>query len=389
MYRKLTSRRLFNGFEYLSKDAVLILNEEGVVMDIVPIEDAGDDIAFLDGILCPGLINAHGHLELSHLKNKIPRHTGLPDFLFRVMTSRADDMEHIRQSMIEAEQEMLNAGIVAMGDISNTTHSIPVKQQRHMAYRNFIEAAGFDPQQAGKRFQDSRQVQKAFTEAGLESVVVPHAPYSVSTPLMEQIVNQGVGQILTMHNQECDAENLFFSKKQGELLTLFSRLGISTDVFQETGTSSMQATVSMFAGLDKMILVHNVFTAEEDIVYAKSLANSVFESLYFCLCPNANQYIQQSMPSIKLLLDHGCRIVIGTDSLASNQRLSIYEEIQTLQNAFPDISLEKMLGWATRQGAIALGFDPWLGSFEKGKQPGVVLLDGNESRLLVRAGVPD
>jgi cytosine/adenosine deaminase-related metal-dependent hydrolase len=388
LYRKLTSRRLFNGFEYLSEDAVLILNKDGVVMDIVPAEEAGDEIAYFDGILCPGLINAHGHLELSHLKNKIPRHTGLPDFLFRVMTSRVDDPEYIRQSMIEAEQDMLQAGIVAMGDISNTTDSIAVKQQRKMAYRNFIEAAGFDPQLADKRFQDSRMVQQAFTEAGLESVIVPHAPYSVSKPLMEQIIKQAAEQILTMHNQESDAENQFFLNKQGELRTLYQRLGISTDHFQETGTSSLQATVSAFANVDKMILVHNVFTTEADIEYAKTLASTFFDSLYFCLCPNANQYIQEWMPPVKLLLDHGCRLVLGTDSLASNQRLSIYEEIQTLQNAHSDISMEAMLGWATRQGAIALGFDAWLGTFEKGKQPGVVLLDGSEARLLVPAAVP-
>ena len=388
MYRKLTSRRLFNGFEYLSEDAVLILNQDGVVMDVVPAEDAGDDIACFDGILCPGLINAHGHLELSHLKNKIPRHTGLPDFLFRVMTSREDDPEHIRQSMVEAEQDMLQAGIVAMGDISNTTHSIVVKQQRKMAYRNFIEVAGFDPTQAGNRFQDSLRVQQAFSEAGLESAIVPHAPYSVSKPLMEQIVKQGGGQILTIHNQESDAENQFFLHKQGELLTLFQRLGISTDPFQETGTSSMRATVSTFTGIDKMILVHNVFTTEADIDYAKTLATSFFDSLYFCLCPNANEYIQQSMPPVQMLLDHGCRMVFGTDSLASNKRLSVYEELQTMQNAYSDIPMEEMLGWATRQGAIALGFDAWLGSFEKGKQPGVVLLDGNEARLLIPAAVP-
>ncbi|MFM7710113.1 MAG: amidohydrolase family protein [Ferruginibacter sp.] len=388
MYRKLTSRRLFNGFEYLSEDAVLILSQDGVVIDIVPTEEAGDDIAFFEGTLCPGLINAHGHLELSHLKNKIPKHTGLPDFLFRVMTSRDDDPEQIRQSMMEAELDMLQAGIVAMGDISNTTHSIVVKQQRKLSYRNFIEAAGFDSKQAGIRFQDSLRIQHAFTEAGLASVIVPHAPYSVSTPLMKQIVHQGTGQILTMHNQESEAENQFFLNKQGELLTLFRNLGLSTDLFQETGTSSLQATLSQFTSVDKMILVHNVFTAEADIEYAYTLATDFFNSLYFCLCPNANQYIQQSMPPLQMMREHRCRVVLGTDSLASNQRLSVYEEIQTLQTVFPDIPLEEMLGWATSQGAIALGFDAWLGSFEKGKQPGVVLLDGNEVRLLVPAGVP-
>ena len=100
--------------------------------------------------------------------------------------------------------------------------------------------------------------------------------------------------------------------------------------------------------------------------------------MYFCLCPNANVYISNKLPDINLFVRNQCNIVLGTDSLASNDQLSILEEINTLQKAYPDLSLSEMLKWATSNGAKALKIDDKYGSFEKGKTPGVVLIQ-NES----------
>ncbi|RYF81051.1 MAG: hypothetical protein EON98_12840, partial [Chitinophagaceae bacterium] len=99
---------------------------------------------------------------------------------------------------------------------------------------------------------------------------------------------------------------------------------------------------------------------------------------FFCLCVNANQYIEGVMPPVELFRKNGCRIVLGTDSLASNWSLSILDEMKTIRKHFPAIPLEEMLQWATINGANALGFDETLGSFENGKRPGVILLDGED-----------
>jgi cytosine/adenosine deaminase-related metal-dependent hydrolase len=78
-----------------------------------------------------------------------------------------------------------------------------------------------------------------------------------------------------------------------------------------------------------------------------------------------------------MLRRNGCNIVLGTDSLASNWSLRITDEIKTIRQHFPAIPLEEIFGWATLNGAKALGMDAVLGSFEKGKKPGVVLIDEN------------
>ncbi len=99
-----------------------------------------------------------------------------------------------------------------------------------------------------------------------------------------------------------------------------------------------------------MILVHNVATREEDLVACDGRGRR----LYFCLCPNANLYIGGQLPDVDLLVRHGCRLVVGTDSLASNHGLSILEELKTLQGAFPHLSTPTLLEWATYNGAEAL-----------------------------------
>ncbi|RYZ46146.1 MAG: hypothetical protein EOO14_24930 [Chitinophagaceae bacterium] len=95
---------------------------------------------------------------------------------------------------------------------------------------------------------------------------------------------------------------------------------------------------------------------------------------FFCLCVNANQYIEASLPPVEMLRQQGCNLVLGSDSLASNWSLNILDEIQTIRQSFPGIPLEEILTWATSNGAKALGMESLLGSFEKGKRPGVVLL---------------
>ena len=87
-YRKLSADKIFNGLHWINEGAVLVVNEKGEIRDIVSRENAGDDIEHLKGFLVPGLVNCHCHLELSHLKNVIPPHTGLIDFLLTVIKKK-------------------------------------------------------------------------------------------------------------------------------------------------------------------------------------------------------------------------------------------------------------------------------------------------------------
>jgi cytosine/adenosine deaminase-related metal-dependent hydrolase len=102
-------------------------------------------------------------------------------------------------------------------------------------------------------------------------------------------------------------------------------------------------------------------------------------SIHYCLCPNANLFIEGRMPPVPLLMAEGRSLVIGTDSLASNDQLSIASEIGAILHAFPDVTLGQALKWATSNGAAALGFENELGSFTRGHRPGIILLDDDLS----------
>src|ERR1044071_6051359 len=118
-YRKFSADFLFTGFK-MKPGSVLITDIEGIVQDIVPVDEAGEDIETFKGILTPGLINCHCHLELSHLKDIIPPHTGLIEFLCSVVQKRGFEQEVIQEAIRKAEKEMYDNGIVAVGDICNT-----------------------------------------------------------------------------------------------------------------------------------------------------------------------------------------------------------------------------------------------------------------------------
>ncbi len=386
MYRKFTANNIFTGDSILLQGNVLITDTAGAVIDIVDLMDAGEDIEFLNGLLCPGFINAHCHLELSHLKGIIPQKTGLVDFVFKVITQRHFAEEQILAAIETAENEMLQNGIVAVGDICNNALTIPQKKKQLLRYHNFIEVSGFVPVLANERFEKGVEIMKQFqllpTANCQPPTVSPHAPYSVSPQLFELINNATENNIVTIHNQETTAEDNFIKNKTGDFLKLYEQLNIDISFYKPGGKSSLQTWLPYLNKNQSLILVHNVTTSEEDIKFSQlPTANHQLLSA-FCLCPNANLYITNTLPNVNMLMEQNCNIVLGTDSFASNHQLNILEEIKTLHKNFPAIKLETMLQWATINGAKALQMDNALGSFEKGKQPGVVLIEGIENLQL-------
>lgn len=370
----------------LDASKVLIMHPDGSVADIVAEVDAGDDIEAYAGILSPGFINVHCHLELSYLKDRIPMHMGLISFLSSVMTERSRVVEFIEDAIQKAEEDMLANGIVAVGDISNTAYTIFQKQKKRLRYINLLEVAGFPETIAQNRYDSIQSLRGQFSDAHLHTSIVPHAPYSVSKRLFENIETDPTNGIISMHNQEMAEENEWYQSMSGPLHNFYKQWNIPTASFEPTGKTSLQSLLPIMDVSKKHILVHNVHTTEEDIILSKQHFVACPQNLVFCFCLNANEYIQNTLPPIHLFQKHGCNMVLGTDSLASNSRLCIYEEMKVMQKAMPDISLIDLLSWATLAGARALGIEDQFGSFEKGKKPGVVCVHEGKIRLVVAHG---
>jgi cytosine/adenosine deaminase-related metal-dependent hydrolase len=373
MYKKIRADLLFTGNQLLSgADQVLITKVDGTIEAILPVSEAGDDIQHLKGILSPGFINAHCHLELSHMKGMIPAHTGLQEFVKQIVALRQVAPEAIQEAIVLAEAEMMANGIVAVGDISNTLDTLTQKAKHNLAYYSFVELYDLDPTRAADKIEAGLEIQKQFQENCVRASLVPHAPYSVTNDLWNLLSTHFGIHTISLHNQETPDENDFFKTKTGSFLGMYERTKVNLDFFEATGLSSLQSVLPIFKNAHHGILVHNSFTSAEDI----QAVHAAMDNAFWCLCPNANQYIEQTMPPLELLRSEKAKMVIGTDSYASNWSLNILDELKTIQQYHPQIPLAEMLSWATINGAHALQMDKHLGSFEKGKQPGVVLITG-------------
>ena len=384
VYRKLKGSNIFDGYALRGENMVLILDESAAVVEIVPKENAGDGVETFEGILCPGFVNAHCHIELSHLKGKIPKHTGLVNFVQSVMTERTAQETEKQTAMQAAVEELYESGTIAVGDICNTADSLLIKQNSPLHWHSFIEVSGFVGAVAQKRFDAANEIKQVFTNA-LEATrqrlsVVPHAPYSISKKLFDLINNSSANKTISIHNQECAAEDELYLNKGGGFLELYSNFGIDIADFKPTGKRSLQSWLPTFTKQQKLIMVHNSFTTKDDVNFAANY--TAVDTLYYCLCPNANLYIENTLPDVEMLVQENCNIVIGTDSYASNDQLNIYEEVKTICNNFSNIDLPTVLKWATINGAKALELDELIGSFETGKRPGVVVL-GDVARRII------
>jgi cytosine/adenosine deaminase-related metal-dependent hydrolase len=384
--RKFKAAQLFDGFA-IHQNKVLVTDDRGVIEAVVSDEEAGEDTEWVEGILMPGMINAHCHLELSHLKDVIPPHTGLIEFLCSVVTKRNFSKELIQKSIMDAEEEMYQNGIVAVGDIGNTADTAEVKSRSKIHWHNFVEVLSFTDQQAVSQmqhYQDVVQAMQSISNTGqsrINTSIVPHAPYSISPETFRMINQATAGQIISMHNQEHPAEDELYKTGGGDYLKLFRIFGMETSPFPVTGLSSVRSVLPYFNNGQTIFLVHNTFMPEEDLIWVTEYSQKNNLKIVYCLCPNANRYIENRLPSVEMLMNHDVSLALGTDSYSSNWQLSIAKEMQVLLEQ-SSLSKEQLLRMATSGGAAALGLNDLLGSFEKGKMPGIVQISSDFSRSL-------
>jgi aminodeoxyfutalosine deaminase len=384
--RKITATYIFPGNQPPIKNGILACSSDGTILEISGNnekikEQAG--LEYYSGILVPGFVNTHCHLELSHLKGKIGEKTGIGGFVGQINQLRNQETENTEKAIQVADRKMWASGTAAVGDISNSTLTMETKKISKIYYHTFIESFGFHPSRAERAFDIAQFVQFQFREKGLANCIVPHSPYSVSKSLFEKIKQNAIIEksILTIHNQESESESEFYNKGTGAIINhLQNNLGIDTSHWQPTGKSSLVSVLEYLPAENQLLLVHNTFTKKEDLDELRKIRST--ENTFLVLCPNSNLYIENQLPPVPLFRDENLNICIGTDSLASNHELSVLAEMITLQMNFPEIKLEELIQWASINGAKALQIDEKFGSFEAGKKPGVNLISGIDFKMM-------
>ncbi|MGE0635461.1 MAG: amidohydrolase family protein [Bacteroidia bacterium] len=363
---------------------MVVVDDQGKIVSVnSKSEIRNSELENYQGILCPGFVNTHCHLELSHMKGVIPEKTGLAGFIKNFIVARKTfSPEQIQKGIEAAENEMLDNGIVAVGDICNVSDTFTQKAKHNLKYYNFIEGFDFFPENTEAEIKRMNSVIEELMQLDSHANYspVPHAPYSVSAKYFQIFSKTSPDKILSIHNQESLEENLMFREKRGKIIELFSSLGMNFSDWKSSGKNSLESYLGFLPTVNNLLLVHNTFTDSEDIKFAEGHSNNI----YWVTCPNANLYIENKLSDYNLFIDAGAKMTIGTDSLASNHSLSILDEMKTISSHFPELRLGMLLQWATLNGAKALGFQNEFGSFEKSKRPGVLLIENvNLDKILL------
>jgi aminodeoxyfutalosine deaminase len=371
--KRLTAQYIITNAGPSLKRAVITTEDDGTIISVE--ETAGDlrekhSTEFYNGIIIPGFVNCNCHLELSHMKGYISKGKGLGSFIEHVRSTRERDKEYILSSSFSADKDLFKEGIVLCADICNTSDSFKIKKESRISYINLLEVFGIDPEKAGKRLDEILTVAKTSEDMELPFSLVPHSAYSMSLTLLRLLKDKSLNnKITSIHFMETDGEQTFLKNQTGPLMSSYKRSGL-IPARMETSKSHSDVVLNEITKSGNLVLVHNTFVDRITVREIKERSN-----LFWCLCPNSNIFIENKIPPLKMLIEEGCEIVIGTDSLASNTNLSILEELKTLQFNFPEILIEDLVAWATKNGAKALGEDVRFGSIEIGKKPGLLLLE--------------
>lgn len=378
--RKFTAQKIYTNKGNPLQDAVVITDDQGKIMSIDPLTDHDrTSVEFLEGILLPGFINAHCHLELSHMKGRVPTGTGLVKFIERVVSQRDSSPDAILSAIEEADKEMYDEGIVAVGDICNRPDTFACKDQSRIHYHSFVEMFDFwQDTLATKTFSEYEKVYTQLkNKPGHLRSAVPHAPYSVSRTLFKLIneLNAETVTSISIHNQETQAEEEMFRNKDGDFVRLFEGFGFAFDHFEATGKSSIYYALENLDVKHRHLFVHNTLTREPEV----KTAGKMIRHCYWVSCPNANLYIENKLPDYQVFLNTGAKVCLGTDSLTSNWQLSILEEIKTICRYQSFVPQEEIIRWATINGAEALGIDDQFGSLTQGSTPGLNLITTDKS----------
>ncbi|MEG1621980.1 MAG: amidohydrolase family protein [Alistipes sp.] len=356
--RRIASHRLLTPQGIVNNPLVEVA-ADGTILSVDTC-DAPDRLActeFYAGLLVPGLINAHCHLEFSALRGQVAAGGGFVAFARSLREARAAcSAEMCEEAVAVADAQMWHAGIAAVGDICNGETTFLHKRNSPITYRNFAEIYGLK-----RRSTTALQPLLRYPLTTL----TPHSTYTVQDALFRSICAEGDG-ILSLHFLETAAESALFEQR-GALWDWYQREGLQCD-FLDYGSPAQRLVESVPANRC-LLLVHNCCVTQADI---DLIMNHFTAPVWWCLCPRSNRFISNRMPPVDLLRANKLNICVGTDSLASNEDLSLIEELR----CFTGVPLPELLNWATVNGAQALGLDATLGAVAVGQRPGLSVLSG-------------
>ena len=324
----------------------------------------GYNTEFFNGIIVPGFVNAHCHLELSYLKSVFEANCGMAGFLRQMSEKRKINIEKADDYCAIYDSKMYRDGISLCADIVNSNITSEIKKRSRIHYSNFIEIFGLRPDDAEFIIGNAEKLKTEFGDSHLN----PHALYSLSDKLFEFLKRTSVkGSITSIHYKESGDEIEYLKENKGKLADVLNEIESIKPDFLRAGINGILE--ELFMSDQKILFVHNTFSDREDSEFIEK--KFPFSSIV--ICPSSNLFITGKLPDISVFSTD--RICIGTDSLASNSDISMLHEMKLIQDTYPELEFCEVLKWATYNGARALGREDTFGAISPGMKPGIVLID--------------
>lgn len=349
--RRITANIIYPVSSPPIKDAYIELDDNNVIKGIIPYERGNKEphhLEYFSGVLVPGFVNAHCHLELSHLKDKIEQGKGLKHFVKQVQKLRFSTPNNIENAAEKAIKYMYSRGISATADIVNNAIATKSKSVSNMHFYNFIELFNEGNKTTESIIEHSMEIISNFSDESAS--FVPHSMYGTNRELLKAIDRINLNDsISSIHFLESNWEAAIDAEK---ILSYLKQVKCARNI----------------------LLIHNLFLNDKILSLIKS-DEDLHERIFWVTCPNSNKYINGSLPPINKFVEWKLKLCIGTDSLASNKNLSVFDEMKTITKAYSELSFETILQWATLNGAMAINKQHTLGSFDIDKAPGVVLIE--------------
>ncbi|RPH32754.1 MAG: hypothetical protein EHM93_07965 [Bacteroidales bacterium] len=363
------------------RNGIVVIDNSRKIVEIVDPkgnEKEYESMEFYNGVIVPGFVNAHCHLELSHLKGRLEKSDGIAGFVSQIRNLRGDSEGLIRSSITQAISTLELNGTVAVGDICNTADSFSFKQASNLHFHNFIELFGLLEDDAEARFVNAKLLLNETLPLQSTSSLAPHSPYSISDRLWGFISDElhKSDSIVSIHYGESLQEYSFLMNRTGLLAESFKALGISDGI--ALGITPFEVVKKYLPHASPTLFIHNTFVKRDEV---RGIIKH-FDKPYFVLCPTSNLFIEGCLPDIPMLMNEGACIAVGTDSLASSNTLSVFDQILIILEKFSALTFDDAIKWATLNGAEALGVESIYGSLEKGKSPGLNLITNFDFSLM-------
>lgn len=350
---------------------------------------AGDG-PWLSGLLIPGLVNAHTHLELTSL-GLIPGGSGLPAWVEAQAFARVGHEVGLEAARDGAAM-LVQAGTAGVSDICGERSTAEVLVRAGLSGIAQVELLGRDEHRELQGIARAQALGRVVSSdrARVVERASPHAPVSTSLALARSTFASAVGAPASVHLAEGPDERVFLTEHAGRWADLLDQLGVAWRN-REAVVGGPVDWLRAAGGLGShALLVHGVDLRGPEL---SEIAQS---GASLCLCVRSNLHIGGAAPDLAAVLSSGIRVALGTDSLASCEDLDVLGELPTLSRLAPEVPVERWLRAATEDGAAALGLCG-LGSFSPGARPGLVHLDAAlsdlrrrspERRWLLRPGRP-